>query len=108
MSKFVAIGILSACSFSLATPVQAQQTLFDANWGVINKIENRRMMREGQSNTTSGRQYPGEYRFECERRLGYWEWQKRSEQYPFNSPGDEHCTAMKESIKRQCRSLPNP
>jgi hypothetical protein len=47
MSKFVVIGILSAFSFSLAAPVQAQQTLFDANWGVINKIENKRMMRKG-------------------------------------------------------------
>jgi hypothetical protein len=62
----------------------------------------------GRSSSSSGRKYPGEYRFECEERLGYWKWQKRSEQYPFNSPGDEYCTAMKESIKRQCRSLPNP
>jgi hypothetical protein len=46
MLKFIVIGILSAFSFSLATPVQAQQTLWNANWGVINEIENRRMMRE--------------------------------------------------------------
>jgi hypothetical protein len=64
--------------------------------------------RRGRSSSSSGRKYPGEYRFECERRLGYWEWEKRSEQYPFNSREDEYCNAMKESIKRSCRHLQNP
>jgi hypothetical protein len=61
-----------------------------------------------RSSSRSVRTYAGEYRFECEERLGYWKWEKRSEQYPFNSPGDEYCNAMKERIKRSCRSLPNP
>jgi hypothetical protein len=64
--------------------------------------------RRGRSSSSSGRKYPGEYRFECERRLGYWEWEKRSEQYPFRSREDEYCNAMKENIKRSCRHLPNP
>jgi hypothetical protein len=64
--------------------------------------------RRGGSSSSSGRTYPGEYRFECERRLGYWKWEKISEKYPFRSREDEYCNAMKESIKRSCRHLPNP
>lgn len=64
--------------------------------------------KRGGSSSSSGRTYPGEYRFECEERLGIWEWRKRGEKFPFNSPGDQHCEAMIESIKDSCRHLPNP
>jgi hypothetical protein len=61
-----------------------------------------------RSSSSSGRKYPGEYRFECERRLGIGEWKERRGEYSFDTPGYRHTDAMVKSIKSKCQSLPNP
>jgi hypothetical protein len=56
----------------------------------------------------SARTFSGEYQFECEERLGFWELREMQGQYPFNSPEDEYLETLVEDVKRSCQHLPNP
>jgi hypothetical protein len=107
LKKYFSLAIVFWGVADLSQISLAQQVPY---WVIIQPPDPRhhRPNNNSRSSSSSGRTYPGEYRFECERRLGYWEWEKRSEQYPFNSREDEYCNAMKENIKRSCRHLPNP
>jgi hypothetical protein len=62
----------------------------------------------GRSSSSSGRTYSGEYRFECEKRLGIGEWEEKRDEYGFDTPGYRQNDAMVQSIKGRCQSLPNP
>jgi hypothetical protein len=57
---------------------------------------------------SSGRKYPGEYRFECEERLGIGQWKEMRDSYAFGHPKERYGDGMVKNIRRQCQSLPNP
>jgi hypothetical protein len=61
-----------------------------------------------RSSSSSGRKYPGEYRFECERRLGIDKWKEMRDEYAFDTPGYRQGKAMVQSIRNRCQSLPDP
>jgi hypothetical protein len=57
---------------------------------------------------SSGRKYPGEYRFECEERLGIGQWKEMRDSYAFGHPKERYGDEMVKNIRRQCQSLLNP
>jgi hypothetical protein len=62
----------------------------------------------GRSSSSSGRKYPGEYRFECEERLGIRQWKEKGYGYAFGTSGYWKADAMVQSIKQRCKSYPDP
>jgi hypothetical protein len=64
--------------------------------------------RDRSTGQNRGGTYPGEYRFECEERLGIGQWKEMRDSYAFGHPKERYGDEMVKNIRRQCQSLPNP